>query len=437
MSMKGENQNKNSMNWNFSRRKFINLTSSGLCGLALTGVPASAKEKTTISPIPGGNAPEGNTNLIGSYGQWASKSMKKELPTLSFRRKEWKNIEKWRKEAKKQVYERIAMPDLGGLPKVSINKQYIYDGLHIEEISWKLPYGQPVEAIVLKPADAKKPLPGILAFHHHGADKYFGKRKIVQTADTRHPYVEGSQQMYYDGFAWANEVAKRGYVVIVHDAFPFASRRVLLKEVPEHLQKGLNDNNPETMENIEAYNKWAAAHEDIMAKSLFCAGTTWPGVWVAEDLKALDILCARDDVDADKIGCGGLSGGGMRTVFIGGLDTRIKCSVCVGLMTTWEDFMLNKSYTHTWMSFVPVLPQELDFPEIFGLNVPSPILVLNAEQDQLFTLPGMKRADEILQEVYTKANAAERYNCSFYPGGHRFSREMQLEAYTWFDKWLK
>ncbi len=425
------------MNKNFSRRNFINLTSSGLCGLTLAGIPVAANIRSDFSSIKGIFNPEYATNLIGPYGEWAAKSMRNELPALSFRREEWKNIEKWRKEAKKKVYERIAMPDLGETPKVKIHKQYCYDGLQIEEISWNLPYGQPVEAIVLKPEGENRPLPGILAFHHHGADKYFGKRKITKTDDTRHPFVENSQQLYYDGFAWANDIAKRGYVVLVHDAFPFASRRVLMKEVPEHLRQGQTDNNPENIENIEAYNDWAAEQEHVMAKSLFCAGTTWPGVWFAEDLKALDILCSRDDVDENKIGCGGLSGGGMRTVFIGGLDARIKCAVCVGLMTTWEDFMLNVSYTHTWMSFVPVLPRELDFPEIFGLNVPSPVLVLNNEQDPLFTLSGMKRADEILQEVYKKANASGNYKCSFYRGGHKFDKEMQMEAFDWFDKWLK
>ena len=425
------------MDRNYSRRNFINLTSAGICGLALNGVATPDASGNSVNQAFNAPSLDGDTNLIGDYGRWASKSMKNELPSYSFRRKEWNHIEQWRKEARKRVFERIAMPDLGGMPKVQINKQYEYDGLHIEEISWQLPFGRPVEAVVLKPAGAKKPLPGILALHHHGADKYFGRQKITKTSDSQHPHVKDEQQLYYDGIAWANEVAKKGYVVLVSDTFPFSSRRVMYQDVPNHLRKGLTDNNPDDMNQIKAYNKWASAHEDIMAKSLFCAGTTWPGVWVAEDLKALDILCARNDVDADKIGCGGLSGGGMRTVFINGLDSRIKCAVCVGLMTTWEDFMLHKSYTHTWMSFVPLLPNELDFPEILGLNVPSPVLVLNAEQDALFTLPGMKRADVILQEVYQKANASEKYNCSFYPGGHKFGTKMQVEAFSWFDRWLK
>jgi dienelactone hydrolase len=174
-----------------------------------------------------------------------------------------------------------------------------------------------------------------------------------------------------------------------------------------------------------------------MAKSLFCAGTTWPGVFFAEDLKALDILCSRGDVDPKNIGCAGLSGGGMRTVFMGGLDPRIKCAVSVGFMTTWKDFLLNKSYTHTWMTYVPLLPNELDFPEILGLRVPKATLVLNDEGDELYTMEEMKRADSILGALYQKAGMPNRYHCSYYPGPHKFDAAMQNEAFAWFDQWLK
>jgi hypothetical protein len=211
----------------------------------------------------------------------------------------------------------------------------------------------------------------------------------------------------------------------------------MLQDVPPQLRGGLRDDAPENPENINAYNRWAGEHESVMAKSLFSAGTTWPGVFFAEDQKALDVLCSRNDVDVKNIGCCGLSGGGMRTVFMGGLDTRIKCAVCVGFMTTWDDFVLNKSYTHTWMTYVPLLPNDLDFPEIIGLRAPLPTLVLNDTHDRLYTLEGMKAADDVLREVYKKAKAGDRYKCSFHPGDHKFDKAMQAEAFEWFDRWLK
>jgi dienelactone hydrolase len=433
------------------RREFLKL--SGLAGLGITGggmlkgfasisddhnrPGINFSNSNTSSAMGNKNPDEKNPSIIGLYGEWASAFNESKLPVFSFRRKEWPKLETWRKAAKQRLSERLAIPDIGGTPKVNVIKQYSYDDLHIEELSWQLPYGRPTEAILLKPLNAKGKLPAILAFHDHGGNKYFGIRKITRTSVHQHPLIEAHQREYYEGLAWANEIARRGYIVLVSDAFPFASRRVMLQDVPDHLRQGLNDNDPENPKNIKAYNDWASDHEHIMAKSLFSAGTTWPGVFFAEDRKALDILCAREDVDANRIGCGGLSGGGMRTVFMAGLDSRIRCCVCVGFMTTWKDFLLNKSFTHTWMTYVPLLPNELDFPEILGLRTPLPSLVLNDADDTLYTPPEMKQADKILSEVYKKANATDHYKCSFYPGPHKFDKKMQAEAFDWFNKWLK
>jgi dienelactone hydrolase len=430
------------------RRDFLKHTA--LTGISIAGssifkgfaTPGYNTEKliftnSNTASLENKNFDENSLSVIGLYGPWAAALTENKLPSFSFRKKEWSNLETWRKSAMQCVVERLALPEIGNIPKVNINKQYDYAGLHIEELSWQLPYGRATEAILLKPLNAKGRLPAILAFHDHGGNKYFGTRKITKTSDQQHPLMEEHQKDYYEGFAWANEIAKRGYLVLVSDAFTFASRRVMMQDMPEHLRNGLTDNDPENPDNIKKYNEWAAQHEHVMAKSLFSSGTTWPGVFFAEDKKALDILCAREDVDINRVGCGGLSGGGLRTVFMSGLDARIKCAVPVGFMTTWKDFLLNKSYTHTWMAYVPLLPNELDFPEILGLRAPLPALVLNDEQDDLYTMPEMQRAEKILSEVYKKAGAENNFKCSYYPGPHKFDKKMQAEAFDWFDKWLR
>jgi dienelactone hydrolase len=382
---------------------------------------------------------EQELTLIGPYGSWARSLNANKVPAFSFRNTDFSDIDAWRSRARHQLRSRLAMPDLMGIPKPTVNKEYNYDGLHIQELTWQLPYGRPTEGIVLKPQNAKGRLPAILAFHDHGGNKFFGTQKIVRTSDRQHPLLVEHQKTYYEGFAWANEMAKRGYVVLVPDAFPFASRRVMIGDVPVRHRQNLKDpdNIDPSAEEIEKYNRWAGEHEHIMSKSLFSAGTTWPGVWLAEDMKALDILCAREDVDQNKVGCCGLSGGGMRSDFLAGLDDRIQCTVPVGFMTTWNDFALYTAYTHTWMIYVPLLPNELDFPEILGLRAPLPSLVLNNSEDQLFTPNEMKRADNILKEIYAKAGATDHYKASFHPGLHKFDAKMQKEAFEWFDRWLR
>jgi len=418
------------------RRDFIK--KSGLAGL---GVLSGNLLDLHTQPQPFNPASTVNKqqelNLIGSYGPWAKGLNLETLPSQSFRNPEITDLDSWRDRTRKLVAERMGAVDLGPIPEVTVHQTGVFDGVAFEEISYQLPSGYPTKAVILKPVNASGKSPGILGLHCHGGNKYLGLDKISRINEDIPDYVQEHHRSYYEGRAWANEAAKLGYVVMVHDGFAFGSRRVRIEEVPPVIRKGITDFSLDTTEQIDAYNDWASAHEHILAKSLFSAGTSWPAVFLAEDQMALSILASRADVDATRLGCAGLSGGGLRTVMLGGLDPRISCAVAVGFMTTWTDLLLYKSYTHTWMTYVPLLPKELNFPEILGLRAPLPTLVLNNIDDQLFTLSEMKTADQILREVYEKADASDSYRCSFHPGLHKFDKAMQKEALEWFGRWLK
>src|SRR6185295_10625607 len=149
-----------------------------------------------------------------------------------------------------------------------------FDGLHVERLSWQLPGGPRTEAVFLKPAGATQPLPAILGLHDHGGNKFLGWRKIAKIDDSPAAIIATHQERYYGGVAWANEIAKRGYAVLVHDTFPFASRRVRADEVAERVRQNGVDPEPDDEDGIKRYNAFAAAHEHIMEKSLISAGTT-------------------------------------------------------------------------------------------------------------------------------------------------------------------
>ena len=384
--------------------------------------------------------------MIGDYGPWAAGLVGAGADRpgqLSFRNDCFTSLPAWRKKAMAKTLELLAQPAKpAGRLAVRVERKVCHDGLAFEELSWQLPYGRRTRAVFIKPADASgsRParLPGVLALHDHGGNKFWGVDKIARLPGQgrQHPMMRYHQSQYYGGGAWANELARRGYGVLVHDAFAFASRRVRCGDVTDAVAGGCIDPDPASSRQIVAYNQWAGGHENLLAKSLFAAGTTWPGVFLYEDQRALDYLAGRPDIDSRRLGCGGLSGGGLRTCLLAGLDHRIKAAVDVGFMTTWRDQVLDKCHTHTWMAFVPLLPNYLDWPEVLGLRVPLATLVLNDRADELYTLAEMKRADRILATVYAKARAADRYRCSFYPGPHKFDRAMQAEAFAWFDRWL-
>ena len=424
-----------------TRRSFVK-TSIGLVATAPLAGSLFPADLITFSPqktpamLPLDNSP----SIIGQYGSWAA-GLRADPPALSLRANQNKKLANWRKEATAKTLELVASPQMGVVPKITVEKKDTYDGLDIEELSWQLPYGRPTKALLLKPEGANKNLPAILGLHDHGGNKYFGKDKITRTSDAQDPLMREHQLHYYEGRAWANEVAKRGYVVLVPDTFTFGSRRVHYEDMAGIPWGTLKDSDKKdgdirTPEEIDAYNAWAADHEHVMSKSLFCAGSTWPGVTLAEDQVALTILEQRPEVDRQRLGCMGLSGGGLRTVYLGGLDERIKCAVPVGFMTTWNDFLLHKAYTHTWMIYTPLLPNYLEFPEIMGLRAPLPTLVLSNREDQLFTLTEMQKSDDILREVYQIARASDAYQTKFYDGPHKFDLAMQADAFAWLDRWL-
>lgn len=378
-----------------------------------------------------------SANMLGPYGEWAAGLLPKGPGELSFRRTEFKSLVAWKRKAGGKLAELLAEPSIPGKLRVKVEKRYTYDGLDIEELSWDLPHGRSTRAVFLKPQGAKGALPAILALHDHGGRKYFGVDKIVCLPGRRHPLLKEHQQAYYGDKGWANEIARRGYAVLVHDAFLFGSRRIRYGDVGPELHRGRRERRPDSLAEVQAYNEWAGEQESVVASSLFCAGTTWPGAFLAEDRKALDYLCNRKDVDPERVGCGGLSGGGLRTVFLGGTDPRIKAAVCAGFMSTWRDFLLYKSFTHTWMMYAPLAPRYFEFGEMLGLRVPLPTMVLNCNEDSLFTLEEMHKADRALKGVYRKAKASGAYDCRFYPGGHKFDLEMQGDAFGFWDRWLK
>ncbi len=153
-------------------------------------------------------------NQVGAYGPWLSDRLLGDGPArLSFRTGKWNSVDEWRQVARKRLLECMAPVDLGGRPEVTVTGRTTYDGLDIEFLTWQLPMGPKTEAVLLKPAGARGPLPGVLGLHDHGGNKFLGWRKIVRTDDTPWEIQRKHQEESYDGLAWANELAKRGYAL--------------------------------------------------------------------------------------------------------------------------------------------------------------------------------------------------------------------------------
>ena len=156
-----------------------------------TAVPVSI---LMLSLMVFGQTAAPQTNQLGPYGPWLANDVLGDGPArLSFRTGQWKDVETWRRAGRKRVLECIAPVNLGGRPVVTVTGRTTYDGVDIEFLTWQLPMGPKTEAVFLKPAGARGPLPAILALHDHGGNKFMGWRKIVRTDSTPWPIQEQHQ----------------------------------------------------------------------------------------------------------------------------------------------------------------------------------------------------------------------------------------------------
>jgi dienelactone hydrolase len=371
----------------------------------------------------------------GIYRELLDDVLAEQGASLAYLSRDWPELETWRTEARGKLHELLAFRPKPARMEARVERRSTLDGVEIEEVSWEVGYGERCRAWVLKPEGATGKLPAVLALHDHGGFKYYGKEKVA-TDGGEYPLTGDHIARAYGGRPWANALAKEGFVVLVHDAFAFGSRRVPVETLSPRLAKRFDGLEPETDDYARAYNAFASDHETILARSFFTAGTTWAGIFAYEDRRAVDYLVTRPEVDPERIGCGGLSGGGLRTVFLAGTDARIKASVCVGFMTTWQDFLHDRVFTHTWMLYVPYCARYLDFPDILSLNAPRPTLVQYDEEDPLYSLEGQRDADRRLAATFEKMGAADGYRGSFYPGGHKFDLPMQEEAFAFWKQHL-
>jgi len=372
---------------------------------------------------------------IGIYHEMVDSVASSTKHCLSYLARDWPEVEVWRMRARAKVFELLAFVP----PKIplnaSVDARREEGNAVVENISYDMPYGPRTQGFFLYPKDRSGGLPAVVALHDHGGFKYYGKEKITAIPDEPIILREFKREGY-SGRSWATELAKRGFAVLIVDAFPFGSRRVPVDSLNEDFQERFKALEPGSSEFIQRYNEFAAEHEHLLAKTIFSVGSTWPGVFTYEDRRSVDYLLTRPEVDPDRIGCGGLSGGGLRTIFLAGLDARIHCAVCVGFMSTFRELLWNHIKCHTWMLYVPYLYRYLDMPDVIALRAPAPLMVQYNMEDALYTIEGQQQADRKIARIYSKMGYPGNYVGRFYPGPHKFDAEMQEEAFRWFERWL-
>ncbi len=401
--------------------------------LGMMGAAAGMQGQEPLGMPADGPAPAGPARAdSGSVFPLLERLGEKRPFTSSFLNNRYTSVDDYRREGRRAVLAALGPAPATVSPKAELADRQDLGTFIRERIAFSTTPEFRVPAYVHIPKNRHGRLPAIVDLHSHGGMFLFGKEKVIDFG-RNHPAMTEYHQVNYAGRPTATELVRRGYVVITIDAFPFGERRIVMDE---DLENGW-DRHKMTVDEIRLLNQKCRQKESTVVKTLAYVGMTWPGVVAWDDMRTVDYLVTREEVDPERIGCIGVSMGGYRSLLLAGLDDRIRAGCVAGFMSTVRPMMRRHMDTHSFVHFIPHLHGSLDLPDVVALRAPKPLMVQQCRRDGLFPPEGMTESVEKLAAIYRKAGAPNAFAPRWYDLGHILNVEMQDEAFSWFDRILK
>ena len=297
-------------------------------------------------------------------------------------------------ELRRQLFEMLGLdplPEKSPLNPVVTGTTDL-DEIIVERLYFESRPGLYVTANFYRPKEQAGPLPAILYVCGHSTQKKNG-------------VSYGNKAGYHHHGAW---FARNGYVCLTIDTLQ-------LGEI-EGIHHGTH-----------RLNRWWWNSR----------GYTPAGVEAWNSIRALDYLQSRPEVDGEKIGVTGRSGGGAYSWFIAAIDERIKAAVPVAGITDLENHVVDGCVEGHCDCMFFVNTYRWDYPLMAALVAPQPLLISNTDKDRIFPLDGVVRTHALTRKIYDLYDADRKLGLHITEGPHKDTQELRIHAFVWFDRFLK
>jgi len=283
--------------------------------------------------------------------------------------------------------------------KPAIDKTIRKDGYRIESLTYQVEPGDRAAACLLVPdgVDAEDPAPAVAVWHQHNGQWHLGKSEPAGLA---------GDPMHHTGAALAAE----GYVVLCPDALCFEGRR-------HKTLKG-------------------AAYERFEFLRYVVAGKCMAWKNILDMRRAVDYLCSRPEVRADRIGCYGHSMGSTHTWLVGPWEPRLTCLVGNCCLPTYAAIE-RTGLLHCFANFIPGWGRYGDTPDIAGLSAPRALHLNFGEKDGGSPIREVRAGIKTIASAYEAAGAKGNFTHYTERGaGHVLSAKMWARTKAFFRKHL-
>jgi dienelactone hydrolase len=154
------------------------------------------------------------------------------------------------------------------------------------------------------------------------------------------------------------------------------------------------------------------------AGALLLLGQTMIGWRVYDTMRTVDWIATRKELDAARVGCMGISGGGTCTLFSAALDTRIRAAMVSGYLNTFRECIM--SVSHCIDNYVPGILTWAEQYDVAGLIAPRPLFAESGEQDNIFPVAAARESFRRVQKVYALFDATAATEHETFDGPHSF-----------------
>jgi dienelactone hydrolase len=270
------------------------------------------------------------------------------------------------------------------------------DAYTIEKVIFESRPNFPVTANLYLPKGKKSPAPGVVGVCGHS--------------------VNGKGEEAYQSFAQG--LARLGYVCLIFDPIGQGER---LQYVTEDFKPRRGTGTSEHL---------YGGNQQFLVGEFFGAWRAWDGI------RALDYLLTRPEVDKERVGITGNSGGGTMTTWLCGVESRWTMAAPSCFVTTFRRNLENELPADTEQCPPRVLALGLDHSDFIAAMAPKPVVLLGKEKD-FFDARGIEEAHERLKRLYRLLGAEEKTGLFIGPTYHGYTQENREAMYRWFNEVTK
>jgi dienelactone hydrolase len=211
--------------------------------------------------------------------------------------------------------------------------------------------------------------------------------------------------------------AKKGFVVLVIDPISQSERFQLTNSNGNPLTRG------------------GTTEHTLLNEASNLVGTSTPADELWDNVRGLDYLVTRPEVDTSRIGCLGNSGGGMQTIYFAAFENRVKVIAPCSYFATRERTLEISGPADGCAQIPGEGKVHLELSDYLIAASPKPILVLAGRYD-FIDYSGTLLAFNDLQKVYASLHESQKIKLFTYDDGHGISKPKREAAVLWFRKWF-